>query len=129
MLTGPDSRRPGTDGASLADRPAAKYFGVRTPDGVTVALEDAAGGVRPLALRLDLRSHSPSGFEWGYAGSGPAQLAFAVLVDVVGPARAMPLYQAFKARVVAGFGGDRWELTREDVLRWVAAAERPEGTA
>ena len=34
---------------------------------------------RPLDPRLDLCSHSPSGFEWGYGGSGPAQLALALL--------------------------------------------------
>ncbi|GAI22752.1 unnamed protein product, partial [marine sediment metagenome] len=26
--------------------------------------------------------HSPDGFNWGYAGSGPAQLALAILLDV-----------------------------------------------
>jgi len=29
------------------------------------------------APRSDLRNHSPNGFEWGYSGSGPAQLALA----------------------------------------------------
>ena len=29
---------------------------------------------------LDVRSHSPSGPDWGYAGSGPAQCALAVLM-------------------------------------------------
>src|SRR4051812_39332411 len=28
-----------------------------------------------------IRNHSPDGFEWGYAGSGPAQLALAILLD------------------------------------------------
>lgn len=126
MLTGPSGRPAGTDGASLADRAAAKYFGLRTPEGVTVALEDDAGSVRPLATRLDLRKHSPAGFEWGYAGSGPAQLALAVLADAVGATRAAPLYQAFKAQVVAALHGDRWELTRAEVVRWVENAEKPE---
>ena len=30
---------------------------------------------------LELVNHSPSGFEWGYGGSGPAQLALAFLLD------------------------------------------------
>jgi len=30
---------------------------------------------------LELADHSPSGFEWGYGGSGPAQLALALLLD------------------------------------------------
>ena len=33
----------------------------------------------PLPLRLDLFNHSPTGFSWGYGGSGPAQLALARL--------------------------------------------------
>ena len=33
----------------------------------------------PLDCRYDLFSASPSGFEWGYGGSGPAQLAIAIL--------------------------------------------------
>ncbi len=35
----------------------------------------------PIAIRLDLRQHSPSGLSWGYAGSGPAQCALAILAD------------------------------------------------
>lgn len=31
-----------------------------------------------------LRNHSPDGFEWGYAGSGPSQLALAILLDFTG---------------------------------------------
>ena len=34
---------------------------------------------RALNPRFDLWNHSPSGFEWGYGGSGPAQLALAKL--------------------------------------------------
>lgn len=39
---------------------------------------------RPLEPRHDLRNHSPDGFEWGYSGSGPAQLALALAADVLG---------------------------------------------
>ena len=115
----------GTDGASLSDRPAVKYVGVRTPGGTTVALEDDRGGVRSLPLRTDLRRHSGEP-EWGYGGGGPAQLALALLADAVGPARAEFLYQKFKFAVVASLARDRWELSRDDILRWVAEHERPE---
>ncbi len=37
--------------------------------------------LRPLGPRLDLANHSPDGFSWGYGGSGPAQLALAILAD------------------------------------------------
>ena len=56
----------------------------------------------PLDPRLDLANHSPTGFEWGYGGSGPAQLALALLADAVGSDRvALRLHQPFKWRFVA----------------------------
>ena len=52
---------------------------------------------RPLDPRLDLWEHSPTGFEWGYGGSGPAQLALALLADHLGDDElAMALHQDFK---------------------------------
>src|SRR5262245_31883408 len=42
------------------------------------------GRRRSLPLRLDLDNHSPTGFNWGYGGSGPAQLALALLADAFG---------------------------------------------
>lgn len=36
---------------------------------------------RRLKMRLDLVNKSPTGFEWGYCGSGPWQLALALLAD------------------------------------------------
>lgn len=38
----------------------------------------------PLPPRNDVMNHSPDGFEWGYGGSGPAQLALALCVDALG---------------------------------------------
>lgn len=112
---------PGGDGASLSDRPTVRYEGVRTPAGVVVVRVDDADRVRPLPARLDLRSHSPTGFEWGYSGSGPAQLALAILADTIGPQAAQDCYQRFKFEVVAGLAADRWELTRDAVLAWYLA--------
>jgi Family of unknown function (DUF6166) len=31
--------------------------------------------------RCDLRNNASTGFVWGYNGSGPAQLALAILID------------------------------------------------
>ena len=39
------------------------------------------GRTYELNPRLDLANHSPSGFEWGYGGSGPSQTALAILAD------------------------------------------------
>jgi hypothetical protein len=51
--------------------------------------------------RTDLRNHSPTGFSWGYRGSGPAQLALAVLAHDRGDEYAVENYQEFKERLVA----------------------------
>lgn len=60
---------------------------------------------------LGIRQHSPTGFAWGYGGSGPAQLALAILLRVVGADAALAHYQAFKRDHVAcwpmGFSGIR----------------------
>lgn len=53
-----------------------------------------------------LRNHSPDGFEFGYAGSGPAQLALAILLDWVRTRElpdsvALEHYQGFKHELIA----------------------------
>lgn len=123
MLTGP-GRHPAGDGASITDRPTAKYVGVRVEAGTTVAREDDAGRVFPLRLRHDLRVHADR-FEWGYAGSGPAQLALAILSDAVGAEKAAAAYQKFKFQVIAALPPAGWELSREDVLAWYRAFTPP----
>ncbi|MBU6410480.1 MAG: hypothetical protein KGR98_08840 [Verrucomicrobia bacterium] len=66
--------------------------------------------------RLDLYNHSPDGFEWGYGGSGPAQLALALLADHLGDVeKALALYQDFKFSVVAGLSRKQWTLTSRDI--------------
>lgn len=51
---------------------------------------------------LKVRNHSPSGFSWGYAGSGPAQLALAICIRIYQPLVAMKVYQDFKFKFIAG---------------------------
>ena len=75
---------------------------------------------RPLNPRLDLWNHSPSGFEWGYGGSGPAQLALALLADHLGnDQEAVRLHQDFKHTVVAGLSHQSWTLTSLEIQREV----------
>jgi hypothetical protein len=62
--------------------------------------------------RFDLRFHSPDGFEWSYSGSGPAQLALAILADHLGDdQQALNLYQRFKWAIVARLPRKGWILT------------------
>jgi len=50
---------------------------------------------------LRLVNHSPDGFAWGYAGSGPAQLALAILLNFLPSDLALSWYQEFKFDFVA----------------------------
>ena len=83
---------------------------------------------QPLPPRNDLRNHSPDGFEWGYGGSGPAQLALAILCRAVGDELAQQYYQDFKFKVVAGFAKDGWQLTGAEVVDWLVGAMEESGT-
>jgi hypothetical protein len=98
------------------DQNPRRYVGRRTPTGCQVTVDDGAGVTRPLDPRFDLRSHSPTGYEWGYTGSGPAQLSLALLADALGDVeRAQELYQDFKFAVVGRLSGDEWELSQDDI--------------
>ena len=44
---------------------------------------------------------SPDGFNWGYAGSGPAQLALAMCIRIFGEDTAMKAFQGFKFEHIA----------------------------
>lgn len=50
-----------------------------------------------------IRNHSPDGFNWGYCGSGPAQLALAICLNFMAEKDASAIYQHFKFSVVAGW--------------------------
>ena len=74
----------------------------------------------PLPLYLGVRNHSPTGFEWGYGGSGPAQLAQALLMDVFGNREiAQRHYQDFKHEIVAGWKAS-WTITVREIREFVA---------
>jgi hypothetical protein len=69
---------------------------------------------------LKVRKHSPAGFAWGYGGSGPAQLALAILLRCGVPAgTAQRVHQDFKFEFIGGLpqnNGWRFEV---NVHEWV----------
>lgn len=118
-----------------AEDVGATYDGRVDPDG-TCRVTVRTPGRRPLPLPLWLHvaNHSPNRFNWGYGGSGPAQLALAILCDAAGPERARPHYQMFKWEIVSRLKQDQpWDLAGADVLAWLAEREAaeavPEGPA
>ena len=87
------------------------YHGKRTGYAVDVTVDG-----RALDPRFDLWNHSPTGFEWGYGGSGPAQLALALLADhFANNQKALEFYQRFKFAVIAGLRARQWTLTDREI--------------
>ena len=98
------------------------YYGyVVGPMQWVVQVIERDGTPRNLKARTDEVNHSPDGFAWGYAGSAPAQLAYAMLRDVTGDkALSERLYQAFKTDVIAKLDKDEsFRLHTNDIIRWV----------
>ncbi len=92
------------------------YRGGRGLDGAVVTVDG-----HPLAPRHDLKQLSATGFEWTYEGTGPSQLALALLADHLGDdARALALYEGFMHSVVAELDNS-WELTSDDIDAALAA--------
>ena len=96
---------------------------------VLVKGEDTPRELTPTASRK-LWNHSTE-FDWSYGGSGPAQLALALLLDHIGktpiekrptpetaPVLAERFHQMFKGEFVEKFA-DRWTLTEEQIDGWL----------
>lgn len=86
--------------------------------------------VRPTLTRAEF-DHSPDGFQWGYLGSGPAELARAILVRVMNGdnrARHPRCYQAFKSEVIGRITKDEFEIDFRVIREWFATwvAKHPE---
>lgn len=98
------------------------YTGKIINDGVIKDVDRVVtnGSGKRLNLEASLRvvNHSPTGFCWGYGGSGPAQLALAILLDHFNgdKERALGLYQDFKFKIVSNLPMDSdFVLTDEQV--------------
>ena len=114
-----DAHTPETNHSSNDPRPHVEYVGLRV-NGTAVVLNLTDRRQLTPDRSLDLARHSPTGFEWGYAGSGPAQLALALLLDYTGDeALALAHYTAFKDDVVSDLScdgrADCWHLTGAEI--------------
>ncbi len=83
------------------------------------------GQIRFLEPRNDAVNHSPDGLSWGYLGSGPAQLAAAILMELFGDwQRVAPLHQRFKEEFVAKLPlGTNWAADGTELVAMALAIE------
>jgi len=99
------------------------YFGIRISQSghqpVHVCNENGLD-FRPLLPEASqmVCNHSPDGFNWGYGGDGPAQLALGLLLDATDEETARKYYQDFKWDIVANWG-DKWQITEQEIKDWV----------
>lgn len=92
------------------------YAGARGPDGSVKVVRIRNGVQEPLR---HLVHHSPDGFNWGYGGSGPADLARSIIGDVTGDENPHPaIYQPFKWEFVSSWG-NRWEISLDEIRAWL----------
>lgn len=109
--------------AEILTHPERVFEGVRAGTRVKVWVKAPLGGNNkaPLPPRHDLWDHSPNGYEWGYQGSGPAQLALAILANVLSDEQeAVRDHQEFKRLVVAAFPKPFWGLTMLEAVQAIA---------
>lgn len=108
------------------------FFIRRAPDSVgdTEVLVREANGMAAVPLPQRIVYHSPTGFEWGYGGSGPADLALNILTLLVSPKEANRMHQDFKSEYIATMPREGGELPMETVRQWIAewyrASEEPD---
>ena len=119
--------------------------GTKRIKGSFLVTKETDGIVDSLNSRSDLHDHSSDGFSWGYPGSGPAQLAIAILSDalpsdIVTPSTGLypterktgqppkftdhdllvlMLYHRFTYEVISRLNEWSWDMPRSQVLNWV----------
>jgi len=106
-----------------------EYVGQRADGGCRVKVLTIKSGVVVNSRMLHQRyvRHSPDGFQWGYGGSGPADLALNMLIDFLSLGNdfeqavksAESLYQSFKDKVIAA-QPDRLHITGKEIAYFLS---------
>ncbi len=66
----------------------------------------------------EVKNQSPTGFNWGYYGDGPAQLALGILLKFTDEETALDNYQAFNEEIIAVLPQEDFEI-EIDVEEWL----------
>lgn len=95
--------------------------------GCLVTIVDEAGDERVLPMPQLSRNesrHSPDGYQWSYSGSGPTELARAILVAVIpgdDRVRHPRCYRRCRDHFLSGLKADEFEFDFKDVQAWYEA--------
>lgn len=93
------------------------YTGERAPDG-TVRVSVEQDGVPRLLHHLS--RHDPDGFDYGYDGSGPADLARAILSDYLGYVPKWRVYRAFLHQFIVPLDrAEPWTISEAEISAWL----------
>lgn len=89
------------------------------PNNQTAMLKHTASGIKSNVPRK-IYKHSPTGYNFGYGGSGPADFALNVCLMMVHADDAYRHYQDFKFAFVAvgDSNAERLEIPRADAEQW-----------
>lgn len=90
------------------------FKGIRTKHGSLVTFNDSQ-----VELRLDIKNHSPMGFEWGYSGSGSKQLALAMLSIFISGEALLDHYKNFCDDFIVPIQGDEWKIDEYVIREWL----------
>ena len=82
-------------------------------------------GHHEISARYDLVNHSPDGFEFGYAGSGPTQLALAVLADFLeDDEKALKYHVDFRDNFIERATGHMFEIKVSHIKKFMKEIKR-----
>lgn len=100
-----------------------RYVMTRTGRVVRVTAYRHRGAETVFLGNLEHLERHSDGFEWGYGGSGPADLARSIVGDLIDDQDPDPaLYQAVKNKLVAAVPHAGGEITEDEVLELLERA-------
>ena len=93
------------------------YAGERARDGAVRIRVEQDGAVRPLAHST---GRDPTRFDYGYDGSGPADLARSILADYLGYAPKWRVYRAFLHQFIVPLDrAEPWTISETEISAWL----------
>ena len=93
------------------------YTGERARDGAVRVRVEQDGAGRLLAHAT---GHDSSRFDYGYDGSGPADLARSILADYLGYAPKWRVYRAFLQQFIVPLDrSEPWTITEAEISAWL----------